>query len=88
MAGDTSATPGQHVWMELPVAPGGHVPLQQALVVGPARVVGVGHLPDDMAGVPLQVVEREVRDQGRRALPARTAVGRRVVPRRVLVLAG
>ena len=55
------------------------LPCQQALVVGPARVVGVGHLPDDVAGLALEVSsERSVtRGAGRSRSPAR------VVPRRV-----
>ena len=60
VAGRHLGDAGQHARMELPVAPGGHVPLQQALVVGPARVVGVGHLPDGVAGVALEVLQREV----------------------------
>ena len=74
--------PGQHPRVELPVGPGRDVPLQQALVVGPARVVGVGHLPDGVAGVPLEVVEGEVGDQGRVAgqpdgvVPRRAGAGR------------
>ena len=50
--------------MELPVGPGGHVALEQALVVRTACVVGVGHLPDDAPGVAFEVFQAEVRHQG------------------------
>ena len=62
--------PGQDMRMQLPVAPGLHIALQQALVLGTARVVGVGHLADDVSGVVLEVLQGKVGDQGRRTTSA------------------
>jgi hypothetical protein len=70
--------PGQHARVELPVAPGIHVALEQALIVGAARVIGVGHLTDGVPGVVLEVLQGEVGDQGQC-----TAQLDRVVPRRI-----
>ena len=74
--------PGQHPRVELPTAPGRHVLGQESLVLCSTREVGVGHFPDDPAGVPLQIDQREVNGQGGRT--GRTeGAGRRVVSRPV-----
>ena len=61
----TRVDPGQHPGCSCQWPHAAMFPLQEALVVGPARVVGVGHLPDGVAGVLLEDVEGEVGDQGR-----------------------
>ena len=65
-AGGDLRDPGQDMGMELPAAPRLHVAPEQALVLGTARVVGVGHFADGVPGVVLEVLEGKVGDQGRR----------------------
>ncbi len=43
--------------------PRGHVLFEQPLVVSPTGVIGVGHLPDDVARLPFQILEREIEGQ-------------------------
>ena len=87
VAVDDLVDPGQHPRVQLPVRPRRHVALQQPLVVGPAGVVGVGHLPDGPPGLVLQVLQVEVGDQGCRRGRPPGLVGLGVVSR-VPVLAG
>ena len=86
VAVDTSAIPARTRGWSCQWLQAATLPSQQALVVGPARVVGVGHLPDGVPGLALEVVQGEVGDQGRAALRRTSAVSG-LCPG-VLVLAG
>ena len=65
VAVDTSASPARTWGWSCQWLQASDVALQQALVVGAARVVGVGHLADGVPGLALEVLQGEVGDQGR-----------------------
>ena len=50
-------------WGGVASRPGGHVLFEQPLVIGPAGVVGVRHLPDDVARLSFEFLQREIQGQ-------------------------